>query len=201
MKPIKILLDPGHGSNTPGKRSPDGLLREYAYTREIANLVYHGLHREGIDAEVIVREELDVPLSERICRVNEACREYGVANVLLVSIHVNAAGDGSEWTKAVGWECYTSPGKTKADKLATCIYEEASLYIPEVSKMRPDLSDGDPDKEARFYMLTQSKCPAVLTENLFMDNKSECKYLLSLKGKAAIANIHVKGIKKYLSSL
>lgn len=201
MKPIKILLDPGHGSNTPGKRSPDGSLREYAYTREIANLVYHGLHREGIDAEVIVREELDVPLSERICRVNEACREYGVSNVLLISIHVNAAGDGSEWTKAVGWECYTSPGKTKADKLATCIYEEASLYIPEVSKMRPDLSDGDPDKEARFYMLTHSKCPAVLTENLFMDNKSECKYLLSLKGKAAIANIHIKGIKKYLLGL
>ena len=201
MKPIKILLDPGHGSNTAGKRSPDGSLLEYAYTREIASLVYHGLHREGIDAEIIVREEVDVPLSERIRRVNEACREHGAANVLLVSIHVNAAGDGSQWQSSTGWECYTSPGKTKADKLATCIYEEASLYIPEVSRMRPDFSDADPDKEARFYMLMHSKCPAVLTENLFMDNKSDCKYLLSLKGKAAIANIHVKGIRKYLASL
>lgn len=198
MKPMKILLDPGHGSNTPGKRSPDGALLEYAYTREIANLVYHGLHREGIDAEILVREEVDVPLAERIRRVNEACKEYGQSNVLLVSIHCNAAGDGSQWMKAVGWECYTSPGKTKADKLASCLYEEAGLYMPEVSKLRTDTTDSDPDKEARFYMLVHSKCPAVLTENLFMDNKNECKYLLSLKGKAVIANIHINGIKKYL---
>lgn len=195
---MKVLLDPGHGINTSGKRSPDGTLLEYVYAREIVNLVYHGLRREGIDTEIIVREEVDVPLSERICRVNDICKELGRSNVILVSVHCNAAGDGSEWTQANGWECYTSPGKTKADKLATCIHEEAQIYLPKTTKFRVDLSDGDPDKEARFYMLTKSLCPAVLTENLFMDNKSECKYLLSLKGKAAIANVHVRGIKKYL---
>ena len=29
-----ILLDPDHGHNTPGKRSLDGTLLEYAYTRD-----------------------------------------------------------------------------------------------------------------------------------------------------------------------
>ena len=197
---MKILLDPGHGSNTPGKRSPDSSLLEFAYAREIADLVYHGLRREGYDAEVLVREECDVPLKERICRVNEACRECGKSNVLLVSIHCNAAGDGTKWMNASGWECYTSPGKTKADHLATCICEEASLYLPVTSKLRTDYSDDDPDKEARFYMLVNSKCPAVLTENLFMDNKAECRYLLSLKGKAVIAKIHINGIINYLTS-
>lgn len=195
---MKILLDPGHGSTTPGKRSPDGALLEYAYAREIADLVYHGLHREGIDAEVIVREEVDVPLKERVIRVNETCRELGRSNVLLVSIHCNAAGDGSQWMNATGWECYTSPGRTKSDVIATLLCQEAETYLPAATKIRVDLSDGDPDKEARFYMLTHSNCPAVLTENLFMDNKEECRYLLSIKGKAAIANIHVKAIKKYL---
>ena len=33
---MKVLIDNGHGAETPGKRSPDGRLREYAYTREIA---------------------------------------------------------------------------------------------------------------------------------------------------------------------
>ena len=197
---MKILLDPGHGSNTPGKRSPDGSLLEYAYAREIADLVFHGLRREGYDAEVIVHEESDVPLKERVCRVNEECREHGASNVLLVSIHCNAAGDGSRWMNATGWECYTSPGKTKADKLATCLCQEAELYLPVTSKLRADHSDGDPDKESRFYVLMHSKCPAVLTENLFMDNKAECKYLLSLKGKATIANIHIQGLKKYLNT-
>ena len=33
---IKVLVDNGHGVETPGKRSPDGRLREYKYAREIA---------------------------------------------------------------------------------------------------------------------------------------------------------------------
>ncbi len=48
---MKVLIDNGHGENTPGKRSPDGRLREWAYSREIADLVVAGLRKLGIDAE------------------------------------------------------------------------------------------------------------------------------------------------------
>lgn len=82
---MKILIDNGHGENTPGKRSPDGSLREYAYAREIANRIAHELSARGYDAERIVRETVDVPLSERARRVNEVCGRYGTANVVLVS--------------------------------------------------------------------------------------------------------------------
>ena len=34
-----ILLDNGHGIQAPGKRSPDGTLLEYKYTREIVDLI------------------------------------------------------------------------------------------------------------------------------------------------------------------
>lgn len=198
---MKVLIDNGHGSNTPGKRSPDGELLEYAYTREIANLVRYGLLHEGIDAQLLVKEEVDVPLSERVRRVNDWCKELGKSNVILVSIHCNAAGDGTEWTNAHGWEVYTSPGNTKADRLADCMYVAAGLWLPETTKFRTDFTDGDPDKESAFYILQHTKCPAVLTENLFMDNKADCRYLLSLVGKATIAKIHVEGIKSYISSL
>ena len=66
---MKILIDNGHGKETPGKRSPDGRLKEYAYTREIADRVVTGLQNEGIDAMRIVPEENDVTLSERVKRV------------------------------------------------------------------------------------------------------------------------------------
>lgn len=66
---MKVLIDNGHGANTPGKRSPDGRLREYAYTREIAERLEVELRKRGIDAERIVHEELDVPLVERCRRV------------------------------------------------------------------------------------------------------------------------------------
>ena len=41
---MKILIDNGHGHNTPGKRSPDGTLLEAAYNREIAQLILAKLH-------------------------------------------------------------------------------------------------------------------------------------------------------------
>lgn len=190
---MKVLIDNGHGSNTPGKRSPDGRLREYAYTREIAERLVMELRKNGIDAERIVKEEIDVPLAERCRRVNE----YKASEAILVSIHCNAAGNGSDWMSARGWEAWTSVGKTKADKLATCLYENAEYCLPGM-KIRKDMTDGDQDKESGFYILKHTKCPAVLTENLFQDNKEDVEFLLSEEGKLAIVNLHVWGIMKYL---
>lgn len=189
---MKVLIDNGHGSNTKGKRSPDGRLMEYAYTREIADMLVYELKKLGIDAERIVREELDVPLSERCRRVNE----YKASEAILISIHCNAAGSGN-WMNARGWEAWTSVGKTKADKLATCLYNAAEEVLDGM-KIRKDTSDGDEDKESDFYILKHTKCPAVLTENLFQDNKEDVDFLLSAEGKKAIVNLHVQGIRKYL---
>lgn len=190
---MKVLIDNGHGSNTPGKCSPDSRLREYAYTREIAERLMMELRKNGIDAERIVKEEIDVPLSERCRRVNE----YKPTQAILVSIHCNAAGNRSDWMSARGWEAWTSVGKTKADKLATCLYEGAKHCLPGM-KIRKDMTDGDPDKESQFYILRHTNCPAVLTENLFQDNREDVEFLLSEEGKRAIVSLHVWGIMKYL---
>lgn len=195
---MKILIDNGHGENTPGKRSPDGMFREYSYAREIAESIVRELISRGYDAERIVRENLDVPLAERARRVNEICGKYGTRNVILVSIHCNAAGNGSQWMNARGWSAYTSKGNTKADMLASCIYKAAADKLPAGTKIRSDWSDKDPDWEENFYILTKTKCPAVLTENFFQDNKEDVEFLNSAEGKQAIIALHVEGIIKYI---
>ncbi len=197
---MKILIDNGHGENTPGKRSPDGKFREYLYVREIADEVVARLNARCYDAERIVKEFTDVALAERARRVNEVCGKLGTKNVILVSIHCNAAGNG-EWLNAKGWSCYTSVGQTKADKLADCFYQVADEKFACQRKIRKDLTDGDPDWEAGFYMLKKTKCPAVLTENFFMDNKDDVAYLLSAEGREAVVSTHVDGIIKYIESL
>lgn len=196
---MKILIDNGHGENTPGKRSPDGKLREYAYTREIAERIVSELRKRGYEAERIVKEDTDVPLSERARRVNENCGKFGSSNVLFISVHCNAAGSGGEWMKARGWSAYTSKGKTKADALADSLYESARMYFTG-QRIREDRSDGDPDWEESFYVLRKTKCPAVLTENFFQDNKEDVAYLLSEDGKQAIVSVHVDGIIDYIKS-
>lgn len=114
---MKIFIDNGHGIETPGKRSPDGKFLEYQYNRIIASRVIAELLDCGYDASLLVPEIFDVPLAERCNRVNAVCNEVGVGNVILVSIHVNAAGSDGKWHKASGWSAYTTPGITRADLL------------------------------------------------------------------------------------
>ena len=196
---MKIFIDNGHGLMTAGKRSPDGQFREAFYNREIAKRVVADLVDRGYDAELLVPEDDDVSLEERVRRVNTACFLLGKANVILVSIHVNAAGNGSKWMNATGWSVYTCKGSTASDKLAECLCESAIKNFPG-RRIRTDMSDGDMDWEENFYILRKSLCPAVLTENFFMDNHSDLEYLQSKAGKQAVVDTHVEGIVDYLNS-
>ena len=194
---MKILIDAGHGIDTPGKRSPDGLFREYLWNRQVADLVLDKLLNAGIDVFLVVPETNDVPLGNRVNRVNSFCNRFGAPNVLLVSIHANAAGNGSAWMNAKGWSCYTSKGNTKSDLVAECLYDAFEEDFPD-RKIRKDMSDGDRDWEENFYVLAKSRCPAVLLENFFYDNKEECAWLLQEETKRRIASAAVKGIIKYI---
>ena len=194
---MKILIDPGHGIDTPGKRSPDGLFREYLWNRQVADLILEGLLSAGVDASLVVTETNDVSLRNRVNRVNTICNRLGASNVLLVSIHANAAGNGSAWMNAKGWSCYTSKGKTKSDQVAECLYDAFEEEFQD-RKIRKDMSDGDRDWEENFYVLQKSKCPAVLLENFFYDNREECAWILQEETKKRIASAAVKGIIKYI---
>jgi len=196
MRKILILIDNGHGVDTDGKRSPDGVLLEYKYAREIARDIVGKLKQLGYESELLVTEENDISLQERCRRVNEYCGKLGADNVIVVSIHCNAAGNGG-WMNARGWSAYTSKGKTKSDELATMLYDAAEANFAN-NKIRKDFSDGDPDWEESFYILRKTKCVAVLTENFFMDNKQDVSYMLSLEGRAQIVKTHVDGITNYI---
>ena len=196
---MKIFIDNGHGLMTAGKRSPDGLFREPFYNREIARRVVSDLLDRGYDAELLVPEDDDVSLAERVRRVNTACFLLGKQNVILISIHVNAAGNGTKWLNATGWSVYTCKGQTASDKLAECLCLAAIKNFPG-RRIRTDMSDGDMDWEEGFYILRKSLCVAVLTENFFMDSISDLEYLQSRAGKQAVVDTHVEGIIEYLES-
>lgn len=197
---IIIILGTAHQKSISGKCSPDKRLREYQYSREVVQAVKEVLQDLGYTVFVDIEDDdLKVSQSRELtlrCKVvNELVKQY--KNCIYVSIHVNAAGSDGKWHSGTGWEVYTSVGKTKADKLATCLYNAAE-YNTKDKKMRTDYSDGDPDKEAHFYVLRHTNCPAVLTENFFQDNKKDVDYLLSDEGFHAIVRLHVEGILNYI---
>lgn len=197
---MKLLFEAGHGDPplTGGKQSPDGRLKEYVYCREIVAEVVKRLRAQGYDAENTVPEDGDIRLGERISRVNAYCDRLGAKNVLFVSVHCNAAASGP-WMTARGWEAWTSKGQTQGDKLADCLYDAAQKYLPKGTPIRTDLTDGDRDKEGNLAVVRGTKCAAVLTENLFQDNKADVDFLLSPEGREAIVTLHVEGVKAYVA--
>jgi len=205
---MRILLDNGHGLNTPGKRSPvwpDGSqLMEWRWCRELVKRIEEALRALSLTVRRLVPEYTDIPVWERVLRVNRHCKEVGAVNCLLVSVHVNASSNG----QARGWEVHTSLGQTLSDYYATLFYREASRQLVGLDgasaggsgvRMRGDHSDGDPDWDSNFALLRDTLCPAVLTENLFMDNAADCRLLMSEAGKERLTALHVNAIGQVLN--
>lgn len=192
---MKILIDNGHGVDTAGKRSPDGSLREYSYTREIARRIVQALTAEGFDAERIVTEEEDISLRERCRRVNAVCRSLGSKNVLLVSVHNNAAGSGGQWLTARGFSAHVSLNASdRSKRLAKCLWKAAIENGLKGNRSVPP----EMFKAQNLAMCRDTLCAAVLTENLFQDNREDVAFLLSEEGKQAVTAAHVQGIKTFI---
>lgn len=187
-----IIIDEGHGRDTPGKRSPlwpDGTqLYEWEFNRFIGKQFMSHLRLNNISYYQIVPETIDINLNERKRRVEECYKRFkNNYYVYCVSIHGNAAED----SRANGIEVFTSHGKDDSDVIAQVYLER----LGELGwKMRYDKTDGDLDKEANFAMVKLS-CPSILTENGFYSNEQECKKMLSLQWRNRIAYAHYLAAK------
>lgn len=192
---MKIILDAGHGIDTPGKRSPDGLFREYKYCRELASLVKEQL--KDYDVEYICEGiDLDTNLGTRCKMINRICAKYGSQNCLVVSIHNNAAGN-SGWNKARGWSVFVGlNASNKSKQLASYLFDAATELG--VKTRRPDRTRKY--WEQNLAICRDTKCPAVLVENMFQDNKEDVEWMLTDEGKQTLVNIICMGIKNYISN-
>ena len=193
-----ILTDAGHGENTAGKRSPDGRLLEWKYSREIAAEVVKRLKTMDYNAQQLVTEENDISLGTRCKRVNDICKHFGASNVLVVSVHCNAAGADGKWHDARGWQaCVSLNASAKSKQLASYLFDAAQAQGLKMRSPKP----GQKWWAQNLAICRDTNCPAVLTENLFQDNLSDVEFLLSDKGREAIVNLHVNGIINYIKSL
>lgn len=206
-----ILLDNGHAKSTPGKRSPllDNGERfyEWEFNRDIVRRIANGLDRYGIKYHILVPEtEEDVALSVRADRANALCKEYGTKNCMLISVHSNAYGNGGKWEEPGKWSVWTTVGVTKSDEYGKIMYDTAMEYLyPYGFTCRDGKVQGNgnagPDYEENFTVIYKTWCPAILTENLFYTNKSECEFLMKDIGRQVIANIHVEGIRRIVRNI
>lgn len=194
---MKILIDNGHGITTPGKCSPDGQFREYEYARRVARETVSRLKAAGYDADLLVPEDADIALPQRAARANAQCDIYGKTNVLLISIHTDAA-PGPGWQSARGLSVRVSPSASdRSRQLATLLYDTAARYGKAVTGNRA--TPKTKYWQQSLYILNATRCPAILTENLFHTNRQDVAWLLSPEGLNTVVSYHVDAIKAYIA--
>lgn len=160
MKPL-IIIDEGHGKDTPGKRCEKFNFYEWEYTRRMGKILKELLLNNGFQVFKL-EEDLDTPLAKRTQIYNSK-----PSPKLVLSMHGNAFNGES----ANGYEHFTSKGQTESDKIAQCIWNHISKSCG--LNLRPDMSDGDHDKEENFWILNKTNCPAILFELGFYTNPND----------------------------
>jgi len=197
-----FIIDAGHGGIingqyvTPGKRSPefDGVVMyEGIFNRAVAGKLIGRLESAGVPF-FYLNSNLDIPLEERVLIYNKLKIEYSNYELVLISIHANAATSEA----AHGVEVFTSPGQTKSDGYAEVWFNEFMLEFKDEFTLRIDRIDGDSDKEAKFYVITETIFPAFLIEHGFMTNYAECAKLRSNSYRDRYAAVIYQAITKIL---
>lgn len=196
---ITLLLDAGHGDPplTGGKCSPDKTILEYYWARDMVERIATKARAAGIPVEIIVPEITDVKLRTRTNRVNTLCKKLGSKNCVLISVHINAA-PGIGWANARGWSGFVAPNASANSKrLARILYEHADRAGLRGNRCVPD----EKYWVGNFAIIRDTNCPAVLTENLFMNNRADAEYLKSESGKETIAELHIAAVKEYINTM
>lgn len=183
----KVCLDPGHGVETPGKRSPDGTYRECEFALDMAWRIKDLLEQHGVAVTLTRSDEHDVSLTQRAKTANAI---KGLD--LFVSLHSNAAGSGASWMSARGLLVYVYA----SDKFSTAAGQHILDRQAQAGvKVR---NNGLPTDGSGLYVLRKTNAPAVLVEHLFHDNLADTALLKDHDYRQRMAQADAEGILAYL---
>lgn len=206
-----VFLDWGHGGiNENGEYTTNGKLHKHkngkfhdgstfyegVFNRIQAKNVAKRLIDKDIPFRFVADPVEDTSLEDRVNFANDVAKYLGKENCLYISFHADAFNG-----YARGFSVYTSPGITKSDKVAEELFKTVSNKMGHLIRLRFDKSDGDYDKEAKFYVLTQTSMSAILIEHLFFDNYEDAKLLMNKGIQDLFAQCTVEVIEKWHKGL
>ncbi|MGC6586525.1 N-acetylmuramoyl-L-alanine amidase [Paenibacillus sp. Dod16] len=177
----KVRIDAGHGGKDPG--AVGNGLQEKDIALTVSLWVKDRLEAEYEGVQVLLSRSTDVflELAERTNAANKAGAD------LLVSIHCNAGGG------AGGFESFRYTSASASTRSLQNV-----LHTEIMAALKPFGVIDRGQKAKNLHMCRESRMPAVLTENLFIDVVSDASKLKRHEVISALIDGHVKGIAKYL---
>ncbi len=177
---MKIIWDKGQGGSDPGAVANG--LQEKVLTHKIVEYAmdYLEANYTGFEQRTTRAGDQTLTLSQRADMANAWSAD------VFVSVHINAG-------KGTGFEIYVHPNASpQSIALQNVLHDEI------LSAMRHFGNVTDRGKKrANYAVLRETKMPAVLTENLFIDS-NDTKYLKNEEFLKAVGEAHARGVAKFL---
>ncbi|WP_407308985.1 N-acetylmuramoyl-L-alanine amidase [Desulfosporosinus sp. SB140] len=190
LKNKVIVIDPGHGGADPGAQSSG--LNEKDINLDISLRLRKVLESKG--CTVILTREVDkdfyLPgfVKGRLAKRTELNHRIDLASSnnadLFISVHTNSFPQRSTY----GMETYYHQKSPTGKILAEQIQKSLTQLQPENKRQA---------KAGDYYLINQSKMPAVIVEVGFISNPRERKLLLSNDYRDSIAKAIAEGIANY----
>ena len=180
---FSVVIDPGHGGPDPGAIGIGGI-RETDVVLEVSKIVKNLLSEKGVKVRLTRKNEVDMDLPPRVSFANNMNAD------IFVSIHANA-----------------SRGKRRdINGLETFYYRgsRGRLLAKKIQQQILRVSPGSPDrgvKQGRFYVIKNTKMPAVLVEIGFLTGRLDARRLEKTAHRKRIAYAIAKGILEYFSKV
>jgi len=174
-----VGIDPGYGGKDPGAVGKKLGLKEKDVNLDIGMELAQYLKKNGVKVVLSRSKDVDVELRDRSGLFN-----YEDVN-LVVSIHVNSAT--SSEPNYLTTFIYAHGGQ--AEELAELVQNELRTVT------------GWPSGGVRagnFYMLRETKMPAILVELGFISNPEQEEFLAKEDNRKLLAGAIGRGILKYL---
>ena len=178
-----VVIDPGHGGPDPGAIGIGGL-REAEVVLDVSKRVKNLLSEKGVNVRMTRNNEVDLDLPPRVSIANRTDAD------IFVSIHANA-----------------SRGKRRdINGLETFYYSgwRGRLLAKKIQKQILKVSPGSPDRgvrQGRFFVIKNTKMPAVLVEIGFLTGRLDARRLEKSIHRERLAYAITKGILEYLSKV
>ena len=197
---MNIILTPAIPGGYQYRQSPNKNLDELTYLNRLTDDIILRLRESVKDTPFITITKLAGPMDQILTGLQTLTRTTPPTSNCLIAVGLNSTRmDGHQHCNK-GWRVISNPESSQSSTLATALATAAMQTLGHRATSNQNTATSLAHLN-QTPILTATAIPAVLTLNLYQDNRQDAAYLLSSEGRQAIISLHVKGISAYLERL
>ena len=197
---MNIILTPAIPGGYQYRQSPNKNLDELTYLNRMTDDIILRLRETVKDTPFITITKLAGPMDQILSELQTLTRTIPPTSNCLIAVGLNSTRMDGHQHSNKGWRVISNPESSQSSTLATALATAAMQTLGHRATSNQDTATS-PTHLNQTPILTAAAIPAVLTLNLYQDNRQDAAYLLSSEGRQAIISLHVKGISAYLERL